>query len=207
MMNAEQFADAVTETRRALDAEGSLAPHLNAALRKLERRRQQAAGLLDELIAALERVATEIAEATRILDAAERSVAFDQGALERAEERLFALRSLARKHKVEVDALPALLARFEVEERALEDDGRILAELERALSASRSAYDAAAQELSRRRNAAASRLDQAVAQEFRPLSLERARFVTRLETDPARPSSARHRPGGVPGGGQSRHAA
>ena len=26
MMNAEQFADAVTETRRALDAEGSLAP-------------------------------------------------------------------------------------------------------------------------------------------------------------------------------------
>ena len=189
MMNAEQFADAVTETRRALDAEGSLAPHLNAALRKLERRRQQAAGLLDELIAALERVATEVAEATRILDAAERSVAFDQGALERAEERLFALRSLARKHKVEVDALPALLARFEVEERALEDDGRILAELERALSASRSAYDAAAQELSRRRNAAASRLDQAVAQEFGPLRLERARFVTRLETDPARPSS------------------
>ena len=49
---------------------------------KLERRRQQAAGLLDELIAALERVATEVAEATRILDAAERSVAFDQGALE-----------------------------------------------------------------------------------------------------------------------------
>ena len=102
-------------------------------MRKLERRRQQAAGLLDELIAALERVATEVAEATRILDAAERSVAFDQGALESAEERLFALRSLARKHKVEVDALPALLARFEAEERALEDDGRILAELERPL--------------------------------------------------------------------------
>ena len=45
------------------------------------------------------------------------------------------------------------------------------------------------QELSRRRNAAASRLDQAVAQEFGPLRLERARFVTapreRIRTRPS----------------------
>jgi DNA repair protein RecN (Recombination protein N) len=157
-------------------------------LRKLERRRQQAAGLLDELTAALERVITEVAEAARILDAAERSVAFDQGELERAEERLFALRSLARKHKVHVDELPPLLARLDRELRALEDDGRSLAELERKRAAARAAYDAAAQELSRARNAAARRLDQAVAQEFGPLRLQRARFVTRLETDPAKPS-------------------
>jgi DNA repair protein RecN (Recombination protein N) len=188
MMNAEQFADAVTEARHALDVEGALSGRLNAALRKLERRRQYAAGLLDELIAALERVMTEVDEANRILDAAERSVAFDQGALERAEERLFALRSLARKHKVQVDELPSLLARLEAEEQALEDDGRILAELERARAAMRSAYDAAAQELSRARNAAARRLDEAVAREFGPLRLERARFVTHLETDPAKPT-------------------
>src|SRR5262245_37522554 len=68
MMNAEQFADAMTDARRALDADGSLSGRLNAALRKLERRRQSAAGLLDELIAALERVAAEVAEAARILD-------------------------------------------------------------------------------------------------------------------------------------------
>jgi DNA repair protein RecN (Recombination protein N) len=188
MMNAEQFADAMTEARRALDAEGALSGRLNGALRKLERRRQQAAGLLDELTAALERVITEVAEAARILDAAERSVAFDQGELERAEERLFALRSLARKHKVQVDELPPLLARLERELRALEDDGRSLAELERKRAAARAAYDAAAQELSRARNSAARRLDQAVAQEFGPLRLQRARFVTRLETDPAKPS-------------------
>jgi DNA repair protein RecN (Recombination protein N) len=184
MMNAEQFADAMTDARRTLDAEGSLAGRLNAALRKLERRRQTAAGLLDELIAALERVAAEVAEATRILDAAERSVAFDQAELERAEERLFALRSLARKHKVAVDDLPALLARFEAEKQALADDGRMLGELERTLATSRAAYDAAARELSLARNAAARRLDQAVAAEFAPLRLERARFVTRVETDP-----------------------
>ncbi len=188
MMNAEQFADAMTEARRALDAEGALSGRLNGALRKLERRRQQAAGLLDELTAALERVITEVAEAARILDAAERSVAFDQGELERAEERLFALRSLARKHKVHVDELPPLLARLDRELRALEDDGRSLAELERKRAAARAAYDAAAQELSRARNSAARRLDQAVAQEFGPLRLQRARFVTRLEIDPAKPS-------------------
>jgi DNA repair protein RecN (Recombination protein N) len=189
MMNAEQFADAMSDARRALDAEGSLSGRLNAALRKLERRRQAAAGQLDELIAALERVAAEVADATRILDAAERSVAFDQAELERAEERLFALRSLARKHKVAVDDLPALLARFEAEKQALADDGRILGELERTLAGSRAAYDAAARELSLARNAAARRLDRAVAGEFAPLRLERARFVTRVETDPGKPAA------------------
>jgi DNA repair protein RecN (Recombination protein N) len=186
MMNAEQFADAMAEARRTLDAEGSLSGRLNAALRKLERRRQAAAGLLDELIAAFERVAAEVAEAARILDAAERSIAFDQGELERAEERLFALRALARKHKVTVDELPALRARFAAEQQALADDGQVLAALERTLAATRAAYEAAARELSLERNAAARRLDQAVAQEFAPLRLERARFVTRLETDPGR---------------------
>jgi DNA repair protein RecN (Recombination protein N) len=60
----------------------------------------------------------------------------------------------------------------------------MLGELERTLATSRAAYDAAARELSLARNAAARRLDQAVAAEFAPLRLERARFVTRVETDP-----------------------
>ena len=45
---------------------------------------------------------------------------FEPKELERAEERLFALRALARKHKVTVDDLPALVERLEAELAALD---------------------------------------------------------------------------------------
>ena len=46
--------------------------------------------------------------------------AFEPKDLERAEERLFALRALARKHRVAVDDLPMLLDRLEAELAALD---------------------------------------------------------------------------------------
>ena len=52
--------------------------------------------------------------------------------LEQAEERLFALRALARKHKVMVDDLPALVARLEAELAALETSETRAGELAKA---------------------------------------------------------------------------
>ena len=48
------------------------------------------------------------------------ATSFEPKELERAEERLFALRALARKHKVMVDDLPALVERLEAELAALD---------------------------------------------------------------------------------------
>jgi DNA repair protein RecN (Recombination protein N) len=87
MMNAEQFADAVSEAHGALN-DGSTVGQINAALRKLERRREQAQGALDAVCAALERVVIEMNEAQAQLDAAARQFVLDPSGLERAEERL-----------------------------------------------------------------------------------------------------------------------
>jgi DNA repair protein RecN (Recombination protein N) len=189
MMNAEQFAAILAEARDALSGDGTLDARLNAALRKVERRRSQAMGTLDELCAALERVLTEVGEAQRAIGAAEELFSFDPKQLEKAEERLFALRAVARKHRVQVSELPDLLRRLEADLQSIFDGSNMLRQLERKESETRFAFEAAAAELGLARDAAAKLLDQAVTAELPPLKLEKARFHTSVETEVARPSA------------------
>ena len=65
-------------------------------------------GLLAPIAEALERVLSETNAARAKIEEALAATAFEPKELERAEERLFALRALARKHRVVVDDLPAL---------------------------------------------------------------------------------------------------
>jgi DNA repair protein RecN (Recombination protein N) len=185
MMNAEGLVSVVHEAGEALDAGGGLENRLNAALRKLERRREAAAGHLDDVAEALERVLVEMTEARAVLGAAERNLVFDPRELEAAEERLFALRAVARKHGVTVDDLPALQARFEGALGDIEGGEKRMAELETGLKQAESDYFAAAEKLSTARQKAAGRLDKAVAAELAPLKLERARFATEVVSDRA----------------------
>ena len=97
------------------------------------------------------------------------------------DDRLYALRSAARKHGVEVDGLEALHREIAAKLAALDDQGGSLAGLVEAEQKARSAYAAAADVLSAQRRKAASALDAAVARELPPLKLDRARFATRVE--------------------------
>jgi DNA repair protein RecN (Recombination protein N) len=181
MMNAEQFSAAVAEARDALSGDGTLEGRLNAALRKLERRRDQAMGKLDQLCESLERVIQEMSEAQRAIALADHAFTFDPKALEKAEERLFALRAIARKHRVQVAELASLLTRFEADLQAIHDGGENLRRLTSQEEQARAAYDALALELSAARKAAACHLDTAVMGELPPLKLEKARFETLVE--------------------------
>jgi DNA repair protein RecN (Recombination protein N) len=184
MMNAENLVSVVREAGEALDAGGGLETRLNAALRKLERRREAAAGTLDEVVVSLERVVVEMNEARAVLATAERSLVFDPRELDAAEERLFALRAAARKHGVAVDDLAALQARLETALGDIEDGDRRITGLAAALKQAETDYFTAAGELSAGRLEAAGRLDHAVAAELAPLKLERARFATEVSSEP-----------------------
>lgn len=189
MMSAEQYAEAIGEAEDALAGDGATAARLNAALRKLERRRETAGGRLDQVCAALDRVLAEMAEAGRALGEARRAFVFDPKELEKSEERLFSLRAAARKYKCTVDTLAQVRERFETELKALTDGGSRLKKLEAEWRAARDGYDAAAEKLSDKRRKAARSLDKAVLAELPPLKLERARFETRIDTDAGKPGA------------------
>jgi DNA repair protein RecN (Recombination protein N) len=186
MMHAEQFAQALGEAENALNGDGAVEARLNAALRKLERRKAQAQGRLDRICEALDCVLQEMGEAQRAAAEALRAFAFDPRELEQSEERLFALRAAARKYKCPVDALADVRQRMEDDLQAIADGGAELARLEAAQKAHGDAFDEAARKLSEKRKKTARKLDDAVVVELAPLKLERARFETRVETDHSR---------------------
>ena len=182
MMHAEKIAGELNEALDALEGEGTSGTRLAAALRRIERQTGTGGPLLASVAEALERVLAETHTAHSKIEEALAATAFEPHELERAEERLFALRALARKHRVGVDDLPAFVARLETELAALEQGETRLDELTAATDAARDAYASAASSLSEARKEAAARLDEEVLAELAPLKLDKARLITRIET-------------------------
>ena len=183
MQKGARLADEL-ETAAALveGSEGGL-----ALLRQAARRLDRLAPEHDTLalaLAAIDRAVIEAAEAEDRLAEARAAFAFDPARLETMETRLFDLRALARKHRVEPDDLAALTEELAARLARIEAGGEGLAALEREAAAARADYLAAADAVSAARKAAAARLDVAVAGELAPLKLDAARFRTAIEALP-----------------------
>ncbi|MBV9826952.1 MAG: DNA repair protein RecN [Alphaproteobacteria bacterium] len=180
LQNAERLGESINEAIAELDGESGAQRALARALRRLERARDRAQGMLDGAVAAAERAATETGEALEALSAAGHALELDPRALEQVEERLFALRALARKHDVAVADLPRLRAAIADRLIAIDTGVDSVAVLEKAATDARAEYVTAAEAVSQARQRAAQRLDTAVAAELKPLRLEKARFRTVL---------------------------
>jgi DNA repair protein RecN (Recombination protein N) len=157
-------------------SDGALA-QLRAAARKIERGAADHP-LLGEALASLDRAVIEAAEAEDRIARASEAMAFDPARLEAAEARLFDIRAMARKHRVEPDALAVLGEEMRVKLAAIDAGEGELRALEIRLDAARAAFDEASATLSAERAAAALQLDEAVAAELAPLKLDSARFRT-----------------------------
>jgi len=185
MMQAEKVARDLIDAHEAVGGQASPVAALAAVLRRLERRAGQAPELVDPSIAALSTAIVALEEAGETLQAAMRAAEYDPREQERIEERLFALRAAGRKYDVPVDGLSVLAATMASDLAALDESESSLSRLEAELNDAETAFVARAQALSEARQAAAARLDAAVKAELPPLKLERARFITRIESNEA----------------------
>jgi DNA repair protein RecN (Recombination protein N) len=183
MMQAEKVARDISEAYEAVGGSASPMAALSGVLRRLERRAAQAPELVDPSTAALNTAIVALEEAGEALAAAMRAAEYDPRVLERVEERLFALRAAARKFDVPVDALPALAETMAADLAALDESEGSLKRLESELAEAEAAYIAGATTLSAGRTRAAAALDAAVKIELPPLKLERARFITQIDSD------------------------
>lgn len=189
MMQGEKVTSELREAQGALRGEDSPASILSSALRRLERRASQAPALIEPSLKALDAALNAAELAAQTVDAALQSCDFNPRELERAEERLFALRAASRKYATPVDNLAALATRYGADLAALDAGEANLVKLDKALREARTAFDAAAAALSAARRKAAAQLDKAVNAELPPLKLEQARFTTAIESDPTSPNA------------------
>lgn len=187
MMQGEKIAEDLREAQAAVGGPQSPVAMLSAAVRRLERRAGTAPALIEPAVKAMDAAINALEEADQHLNAALVAADFDPHELERIEERLFALRAAARKYSTPVDGLAALAQRYASDVALIDAGADRLKVLEKAVAAADKAYDAAAQKLSAARTKAAEKLNKAVNAELAPLKLERAKFSTQVDSDPASP--------------------
>ena len=190
MQNAARIVEEVSSALESLSGERGAESGLAQAMKKLSRMNEEARKVAAPAEAALEQAYALAEEARRELDSLLSRLDSDTGALEKAEERLFALRTLARKYGVPPDQLPRVRDEFVAKQEALTAGGGQIKAAEAHLAGARVAYLTAAKKLSKAREGAARKLEAAVAGELAPLKLGHAKFRVALDTDEGRETAA-----------------
>ena len=177
MQAAERIREDVARAQAALGSDGAEGA-ASDALRWLESISESAEGGLDDALAALGRAMVELDEAASGVARFADMLSFNPHELEDVEERLFAIRGLARKHGVQPDDL-GVFAEGLRQKLALVDrsDADITAAKD-AVTEAAAAFETAAEALREKRKDAAGRLDAAMISELVPLKLDRAQFMT-----------------------------
>ncbi|WP_108814696.1 DNA repair protein RecN [Loktanella sp. Alg231-35] len=160
------------------------------ALRWLQGVADQAEGRLDAPLTSIEQAMLALDEAQRGVADCLDALSFNTSELEEVEERLFAIRGLARKHNVQPDDLRQFADELRERLAVLDDGARDLEALHAAVTAAQQAYDVAALGVRKKRAKAAKALDAAMASELAPLKMERAVFATTMAEAEAGPEGA-----------------
>ncbi len=178
LMNAEKNIGTIKDAYAALNKYGEP----NARVREAENYLVRAGDdSLSGLIDRLSKLGDELSEVSYEVEQLVYGFENPAADLEVTEERLFALRGVARKHQCHVDELPALLEKMQSELSAITHGDEALAGYQAAEKAARAAYVNAATVLHDQRVEAASQMASQVMMELPPLKLEKARFVVDVE--------------------------
>ncbi|HUS52395.1 MAG TPA: DNA repair protein RecN [Thermohalobaculum sp.] len=177
IQSAGRIRDDIARAAQSLSPDGAEGT-LSEALSWLTHAAEKADGLLDGAIEAVDRTLVELNDAQRRVETVLERLSFDPGRLEVVEERLFAIRALARKHQTIPDNLPDLAVDFTRRLDEIDVGGERIAGLEVEAAEARRRFEDQAQKLSVARAEAAKRLDALVTAELGPLRMENASFHT-----------------------------
>lgn len=183
MMNAEKILENLDTAYKAM-VQGGVQSSLRQAQAAISRVNALLNGKFDNIYALLDTALVNADEASEEIETASNEVRLNQNELDAVEERLFALKALARKHNTTVEELPQVWAQMEDSLQNLtrgEENIEILCKLEEAAYKD---YVKKATEVSQARLAAALRLDGKIQAELPDLKMEKARFMTQISTKP-----------------------
>lgn len=186
MQAAEKIRSDISKAGDALGLNGAEGLAGDAS-RWLQGVASDAEGRLDAPLEAIERAMLALDEAqTGVADCLD-ALSFNMSDLEDVEERLFAIRGLARKHSVLPDDLADFAEGLRTRLGVLDDGARDIAKLSAAVADAKADYDKIATQLRVKRQSAAAALDKAMSKELAPLKMERAVFATTITDAEAGP--------------------
>ena len=183
MMNAEKIRDASIKSEELLGGQNGAIQNLQLALRHL------AAVLGDHPRAktvnqSLETALIEMNEGQQNLQALLSDIGGNGDNLAEIDERLFSLKDIARKHRIDAEKLPELLIELQKKANMIDAGDDMLQELQQKCHTCDAAYLQSAQAVSATRATAKEILEQAIMAELPPLKMEEAKFNITISAKP-----------------------
>jgi len=182
MMQAQNIASELAEAQDTLSGNNSAVPILASLARKLERKSEQAPGLLDRVIEQIDGALTHLYSAQNELDDVINRSEYDPQTLDDAEERLFALRAAGRKYNVPVENLLRTSVEMADQLADLDQGEENLGKLRQQCKEMESEYNRLSTDLSKKRASAGELLAKGVQNELPSLKLEQAEFLIEHES-------------------------
>lgn len=187
LLNREKLIQACQQIEEWIAGENGAQNAIGAAQSILSRLPDATQESLSKAIQSLDAAQQETQAALAELSA----VSFDQNeSLEEIEDRYFALRDCAKKHGCTPDDLPELTRTLAQKLSLVTEQETTLQDLQKAQDQTKQNFFTAAAELSKRRRAAATKLEKAVMAELKPLKLDKAVFTVDITTQDDSAASA-----------------
>ncbi len=177
MMNAEKNTAILNDALAALSPNGNSLDSLVCDVAHiLERLHHDGENPYSEQIDVLYDAAQNIANVAESI----KPEYTDVGTIDDVEERLFAIRSLARKHRVLSNELPNKLTQMESALNTIDNSDAELQKLQRELTGAKKQFDDAAHELSKMRTDAGAAIRTRILSELPDLKLGSADFMVEI---------------------------
>ncbi len=176
LLNHEKMQGAFEQAAEILGGEEGVQSLLGKLHAALDRLIDKSGGKITPLIETITRAENEVSELSYQIENIKGSGDSDEN-LDKIEERYFALRECAKKHRCTVDALPAVYEELSQKLRLITHQEDALADLNGAVRASKEKFIALAEKLSAARQKASQKMGKAVNAELPDLKLDKATFT------------------------------
>ncbi len=148
---------------------------------ELDKIAHQAGEGVNAALDALSRASAEIAEGHSVIQNLLIDLQDGEQNIEDIDDRLYALRMQARKHKCDCDDLPQMLEKLSDQLSKIENADEEITKQRHICTKARDEYIAQAKAISAKRREVGETLNSLVQAELAPLKLEKARFVTQVD--------------------------
>ncbi|MFQ6777966.1 MAG: DNA repair protein RecN [Alphaproteobacteria bacterium] len=179
MMNAEKNNSILSDAQNALCPHGTSLDALVCDVAHILERLHDDNGVYADQISKLYDVAQTISDVSASITPPETDI----GSIDEIEERLFAIRGMARKHRVMADELPNKLQEMENTLNSIDNSDAELRHLEKLLLELKNKFNALATELSNKRKIAADKMRKCILSELPELKLGNADFIVDINAN------------------------
>ena len=180
LMNAEKIIEKLNQAYSYLNGGNSVLEQISKAQNAITRANEIVNGKYTDIEQNIETALYSLNDAVERIEANSADINLNQNEIDEIETRLFALRSVAKKHQTDIDLLPEKLEELSKELKNLQYGEDSLRELRKEVKIFEEKYREEAQKLSEKRQETAQKLDKNIMKELPPLKMEKAVFKTKI---------------------------